>query len=983
MIRKYTTIVLSFALVFAIVATGVFIYFSTRSYIYNEAEAYFKNEARGVHDDILGEAGLAGYLKSLEGLRGLFAASKSVERSEWSNFIQGSRSSNLFPATNGFMYIQRVKGKEKTAFIDSVRKDTSTNQKGFPSFTISPAGDREEYYVANYMEPQESINRYFGLDEFTNASTRAAIEKARDTGEFTTAPVFYEGGAPYLLIYLPIYSNEMPISTVDERRAAIMGLVSTEVNIKQLFDLVLTKYTKPSEDVSVGFYDTTQNTELTNKNLIYYFGKVDGNQKGIFEETTPFKFNGINWTLRIAEPSDRNITLFQRYIPPLAAIAIIFSGILLVGIYHTLRHSESRAKELAEDLAKKLSETEQRLVETAPDAIVTLDISGAFLSANEAAIAMFGYPFEDVKGRHFTKIGALSDTFNHKAMEEFANILGGQKGSAFELEIKQRSGNLLTIEANAAAIYENNKIVGVQLILRDITERKKTEMILKEYASNLEKAENRYHTLFEGANDAIFIMDGNVFIECNKMTLHMFGCEKMEDIIGHTPQEFSPTKQPNGEDSTTMAKALINAALAGHPQRFYWKHLRKDGTPFDAEVSLNRFEVAERPYLQALVQDITVQKRDEETLRNNYLELQKFKLAVESASDHIIITDPEGIVQYANRAAEKITGYTAEEILGQKAGKIWGGLMPKMFYKNMWDRIKNQKKLFIGEIRNKRKSGEEYVALVDISPILDEKGNVQFFVAIERDITKEKEIDRAKTEFVSLASHQLRTPLTTITWYAEMLLGGDAGAITEKQKQYIEEIHNGGRRLVSLVNALLSVSRIELGTFSIEPEPSDLVEICRITLKELEPLTIKRRVTLTTSFEKDIPLINADKNLVKIVFQNLIANAIEYTKENGLVHVELKKDGNEFLFSVSDNGIGIPKASQPKIFGKLFRADNAIETKTDGTGLGLYIVKSIMDNSGGTIRFTSKENEGTTFYVTIPLSGMEAREGSKRLTPST
>ena len=216
-----------------------------------------------------------------------------------------------------------------------------------------------------------------------------------------------------------------------------------------------------------------------------------------------------------------------------------------------------------------------------------------------------------------------------------------------------------------------------------------------------------------------------------------------------------------------------------------------------------------------------------------------------------------------------------------------------------------------------------------------------------------------------------------------MLLGGDAGAITEKQKQYIEEIHNGGRRLVSLVNALLSVSRIELGTFSIEPEPSDLVEICRITLKELEPLTIKRRVTLTTSFEKDIPLINADKNLVKIVFQNLIANAIEYTKENGLVHVELKKDGNEFLFSVSDNGIGIPKASQPKIFGKLFRADNAIETKTDGTGLGLYIVKSIMDNSGGTIRFTSKENEGTTFYVTIPLSGMEAREGSKRLTPST
>ena len=983
MIRKYITIVLSFALVFAITATGVFIYFSARSYIYSEAETYFKNEAKGVHDDILGETGLSGYLKSLEGLRGLFVASKSVERTEWSDFIKGSGSANLFPATNNFAYIQRVKGKERETFIDTIRKDTSINPKGFPDFTISPAGNREEYYVTNYIEPYESTDKRFGFDEFSNADMRTAIEKARDTGEFTTAPVFYEGDTPYLLIYLPIYKNGAPISTVDERRVAIIGLVSTEVNIKQLFDLVLTKYTKPSEDVSVGFYDTTQNAELSDKNLIYYFGKVDGNQKNIFEETTPFKFNGINWTLRITEPSDKNITLFQKYIPPFAAAAIIFSGILLVGIYHTLKNSESRAKELAEDLAKKLSETERRLIETAPDAIVTLDTSGAFLSANEAAIAMFGYPFEEVRGKHFTKIGALAENFNHRALEEFANVVGGQKGNAFELEIKQKSGNFLTIEANAAAIYEHEKIVGIQLILRDITERKRTEDILREYADNLKKAENRYHTLFEGANDAIFIMEGNTFTECNEMALHMFGYEKMGDMVGHGPQEFSPTKQPNGEDSTTMAKALVNAALAGHPQRFYWKHLRKDGTPFDAEVSLSRFEVGDHQYLQALVQDITAQKRDEETLRNNYLELQKFKLAVESASDHIIITDPEGVVQYANRAAEKITGYTVEELIGQKAGKTWGGLMPKTFYKDMWDRIKTQKKLFIGEIRNKRKNGDEYVALVDISPILDEKGEVQFFVAIERDITKEKEIDRAKTEFVSLASHQLRTPLTTITWYAEMLLGGDAGAMTEKQKQYVEEIHNGGRRLVSLVNALLSVSRIELGTFSIEPEPSSPIEICKVTLKELEPLTEKKHIHLATKFENDIPLINVDKNLTKIVFQNLIANAIEYTKENGEVLVEITKDEKDLLFSVSDNGIGIPEDAQAKIFGKLFRADNAVETKTDGTGLGLYIVKSIMDNSGGTIRFISKENKGTTFFVTIPLTGMHAKEGNKKLTLST
>ncbi|MDR3549092.1 MAG: PAS domain S-box protein, partial [Candidatus Pacebacteria bacterium] len=139
-------------------------------------------------------------------------------------------------------------------------------------------------------------------------------------------------------------------------------------------------------------------------------------------------------------------------------------------------------------------------------------------------------------------------------------------------------------------------------------------------------------------------------------------------------------------------------------------------------------------------------------------DLEKFKLALDNIADNVIITDPEGIVVYANKAVETVTGYRPEEAVGKKSGALWKAPMPAEYYRHMWDVIKNQKKVFVGEIRNRRKNGMIYTAAISISPVLDKNGDIEFFVSVERDVTKEKEIDRAKSEFMSLASHQLRTP---------------------------------------------------------------------------------------------------------------------------------------------------------------------------------------------------------------------------------
>jgi PAS domain S-box-containing protein len=265
-------------------------------------------------------------------------------------------------------------------------------------------------------------------------------------------------------------------------------------------------------------------------------------------------------------------------------------------------------------------------------------------------------------------------------------------------------------------------------------------------------------------------------------------------------------------------------------------------------------------------------------------------------------------------------------------------------------------------------------------------------IGVNMDVTREQEIDKAKSEFVSLASHQLRTPLTSMGWYAEMLLAGDAGRLNPGQKEYIEEIYKGNKRMVELVNALLNVSRLEMGTFMIEPELADLVTLAKDAVKEQKPQMEAKLQTFTEDYGKSSLKFPVDVKLFRMVIQNLLSNAIKYTPEKGKITLGIKLLGQmpekfkdfgraeDVLVYVADNGMGIPKAQQGSIFMKLFRADNAKISVTEGTGLGLYIVKTIVERSGGRVWFESAENRGSTFYTLIPKQGMKAKKGSKALT---
>jgi len=480
-----------------------------------------------------------------------------------------------------------------------------------------------------------------------------------------------------------------------------------------------------------------------------------------------------------------------------------------------------------------------------------------------------------------------------------------------------------------------------------------------------------------------------IYIKVNKRFGELTGLKK---VVGKKVTEIIPGVAASNPD---WIEAHSRVALTGKPERFevYLEQIHRWFF-----VSLYS---TEKNFFVSIFQNITLQKQEEKKLEDakvaaqNVLEdlsveevkyeeqakdLEKFKLATDNAADNIVITDPEGIVIYANKSLEAITGYTPEEALGKKSGVLWKSPMPLGYYQNMWDIIKNQKKIFIGEIQNKRKNGLIYTASISISPILDKNGEIKFFVGIERDITKEKEVERAKDEFMSLASHQLRTPPSIISWYTETLQSGELGPTNEKQTAYLAEIYKANQRMIAVINSLLNISRIEMGTFSIAPKEIDIREVIDETIKELES-RFDRKAEIKKDYDARLGPFKMDQNIIQIIIDNLLSNSFKYSPpENTKIEIAIKIENDFLLLSVKDNGIGIPLKDRGRVFEKLFRSDNAVSANPDGTGLGLYMIKRmIVDGLGGKIWFDSEEDKGSTFYVSLPSSGMKEKPGTTTL----
>ncbi|MBM3261340.1 HAMP domain-containing histidine kinase [Candidatus Kaiserbacteria bacterium] len=255
----------------------------------------------------------------------------------------------------------------------------------------------------------------------------------------------------------------------------------------------------------------------------------------------------------------------------------------------------------------------------------------------------------------------------------------------------------------------------------------------------------------------------------------------------------------------------------------------------------------------------------------------------------------------------------------------------------------------------------------------EQEHGAQMLIRRDLELSKANErlraLDQMKTDFVSVATHQLRTPLSAIKWLLSMLLKGDMGSLNDQQRTFIMKAYESNNRMITLLGDMLLSDQIDSGKLKSVPIPTALPDLIDNLLLEMRPIATRRDITIDFSppAEAVVPPVNIDPQHMRAILQNLIENAIKYSKVGGMVRVSVEKAGEGMVgITVADQGIGIPADQQQQVFTRFFRAPNAIKMETDGSGLGLFIVKNITEHNGGTISFTSAEDQGTTFRIEFP-----------------
>lgn len=255
----------------------------------------------------------------------------------------------------------------------------------------------------------------------------------------------------------------------------------------------------------------------------------------------------------------------------------------------------------------------------------------------------------------------------------------------------------------------------------------------------------------------------------------------------------------------------------------------------------------------------------------------------------------------------------------------------------------------------------------------DQESGAKMLIRRDLELTRANErlrrLDVAKSNFISVAAHQLRTPLTVIKWTIDMILDENLGPLTIEQRGFLMKGYESNERMIVLVNDMLVADRAESNKLQYQFAPIQILDLIDNVLYEISIQADEKNITIElTGRDDSLPHITVDTEKIRAVLQNLFENAIKYTPEGGKIQVIASTNKNFVKIAIKDTGIGIPEEQQKNIFSRFFRAPNAIKTQTDGSGLGLFIAKSIVEKHGGKIWFESKQNQGTTFYFTIPVT---------------
>ena len=638
--------------------------------------------------------------------------------------------------------------------------------------------------------------------------------------------------------------------------------------------------------------------------------------------------------------------------------------------HYRMRQDNLKPNKGTDDLTMEKNAYKE-LLDEIPDFIFFHDLDGRLLQVNKAVKTLAGLKEENLLGHK------VPEFIHPKYRDEFSKYISEiiKKGEGSGTMVAIDSNNKTRIlEYHTKVVKRYGVPIGVRGVARDISVQKKMERELKD-------RETLYRTLFENAEDAIFLMEKDIFIDCNPKSLEMFACQK-EDIVGKSPYFFSPEYQPDGIPSKEKALEKIASAMKGIPQRFEWQHKRLDGTPFDTVVNLYRIEVKKRFLLVAMVHDMSLQKKTTKALEESE---RKYREVVENTNVIILRYTSKGDITFINRFGEEFFGYKREELIGKR--NVIGTILPatgensekqKAMFRDI---CTNPEKYHENENLNLTRDGREVFIAWRNQPIIDEEGNLKEILSIGADITMIKKLERELLQAKKLEA--IGTLAGGIAHDFNNILGGMVGYLSLLKEQHAPEdphyailrkIELSTQQTSELVKQLLAFSR--RGKF--ESKPVDMNGIIRNVLKILSR-SISKKISIVTDLQGDLSMTEGDPSQLEQVIMNVSLNAAQAMPDGGELKItttmipfeDLPKDmfGYEhfdlyILTSISDTGIGMEKPIKEHIFEPFFTTKAM--GKEAGTGLGLSTAYGIIRNHGGAIQVKSEVGEGTTFSIYLP-----------------
>ncbi len=683
----------------------------------------------------------------------------------------------------------------------------------------------------------------------------------------------------------------------------------------------------------------------------------------------------------------------------------------------------------AEQIIRLSEEKLRAMFNMSPLGMARNAMDGRFVEANPALLEMLGYTFDELNNLSYWDI--TPKEYDAQEAQQLESLNKFSKYGPYEKEYINKLGQRFPVRLNGMLIVGSDGEKYIWSIFENITDKKKIEDELKRYREHLEElveertsalnnevlerkraeadllaSEHKFRALLDSAPDAMVISSAEGIITMvNRKTESLFGYNR-DEVIGKTIEMLIPQNHHNGHASLREDFILNNDGQCAMGDRRL-RGITKDGREFPVELSLSPIETEDGLVISCVIRDISGRKREEEILqtakksaedallqlRTSTHHLRVLSSAIEQSPVATLITDVNGIIQYANPKFSKVTGYTFEEVVNKNPHMFSAGVQQREVFTELWETITSGRE-WRGELCNKKKNGEIYWDRTFISPVRDELGNITQFISIKEDITEKKAAtellqhakdtadaaNRAKSEFLANMSHEIRTPLNAIIGMAHLAM---KTGLNPQQRDYIGKIHYAGGHLLEVINDVLDWSKIEAGKFDIEEAIFRLDRLFSNVTTLIEEQVAAKSLDLAFDLDSGLPsFLKGDTLRLGQVLINFSNNAIKFT-EAGKITIRVKKvgeTGTDMLlrFEVQDTGIGLTPEQQSKLFQSFQQADSSTARKYGGTGLGLAISKQLVAMMGGKIGVESEAGKGSTFWFTARLGKVSEDELAKQ-----